>query len=52
MNPFRAHLNRFMSCDRSLMEGGYTFLFWNKKLLFEIGSIVLKANGNDYILYQ
>jgi hypothetical protein len=56
MNPFGAHLNRFMSCDRCLtgysMEGGYTFLFRNKNLLFEIGSIVWKANGNYYILYQ
>jgi hypothetical protein len=32
------------------MEGGYTFLFHNNILLYEIGSIVLKANRSYYYI--
>jgi len=35
------------------MEGGYTFLLQSNILLFEIGSVVMKANGSHYyILFQ
>jgi len=35
------------------MEGGYIFLFWDNILLFEIGSVMLKANASHYyILFQ